>query len=61
VRIFLDRADRAGSRDHDARRDVEAVELREELIQVLLPLVVATHDRADAPRLAHSIQLVAFS
>ena len=47
-----------GGQDHDALLGVEAVELREQLIQGLLPLVVAAHDRADAARLAQGIQLV---
>ena len=37
---------------------VEAVELREELIQGLLALVVAAHERADPARLPQRIQLV---
>src|SRR2546428_84508 len=47
-----------GRQDHDAVLGVEAVELREELIQGLLALVAAAHERADPARLPQSIELV---
>ena len=37
--------------DHDTFLGIEAVKLCEELVQGLLALVVAAHDRADASRL----------
>src|SRR5207253_9412339 len=47
-----------GRENHDPELSVEAVELCEELIQRLLALVVAAHNRADTSRLSQRIQLV---
>jgi hypothetical protein len=44
--------------DEDALLGVEAVQLREELVQGLLALVVAPDDRGDAARLPQGIQPV---
>ena len=47
-----------GADDDEARGGVEAVELREELVQGLLALVVAADGSADPARLAHRVELV---
>ena len=47
-----------GGQENDASLSVETVHLRQELVQRLLPLVVASQHRAHAPRLADGVQLV---
>ena len=47
-----------GGQEDDALLRVEAVHLGQELVERLLPLVVAAHHGADASRLSHGVQLV---
>jgi hypothetical protein len=47
-----------GRQDDHALLGVEAVHLGEELVQGLLPLVVAAEHAADAPRLPESVELI---